>query len=151
MNEPVRREVRVRCSLEHAFDVFTTRLDLWWPKGHRRFDRSRLILEPEQGGRFFERADSGEEAVLGEVLRCQPPHGITYTWYPGAGVGPTQVEVSFRDEGEHTLVEVVHSEGDSALAEAWPARATLFVRAWSHVLPAFAAFAERTPQPPAPA
>lgn len=140
MSEPLRRTVRVRCPLAHAFDVFTSRLDLWWPPKHRRFAASRLFLEAREGGRFFERSASGEEVRLGEVLRCEPPHRITYSWYPGAVQGPTEVDVRFTEDGEHTVVEVIHSEGQSALGEAWPQRVELFGRAWAHVLPAFAGF-----------
>lgn len=140
MSEPLRRTVRVRCPVSHAFEVFTARLDLWWPPGHRRFGTSQLFLEARVGGRFFERSATGEEARLGEVIRCEPPHRITYTWYPGAISGPTEVDVRFTDEGAHTVVEVTHSEGQSQLGDAWPQRVTLFGRAWGHVLPAFVDF-----------
>lgn len=137
MSEPLVRTVRVACPVEHAFEVFTSRLDMWWPRSHRRFERSRLQLEVWKGGRFFECSDTGDEVELGQVLRCEPPHRITYTWHPGAIMGPTEVDVRFVAEGEHTLVEVVHGEGASALGEAWPERAQRFARAWSEVLPAF--------------
>jgi uncharacterized protein YndB with AHSA1/START domain len=130
----------VRCPAAHAFDVFTSRLDLWWPPKHRRFSASRLCLEARVGGRFFERSESGEEATLGEVLRCEPPHRLTYTWYPGAVRGPTEVDVRFTDAGDATVVEVTHSEGPSQLGDAWPQRVELFGRAWAHVLPAFVDF-----------
>jgi uncharacterized protein YndB with AHSA1/START domain len=147
MSEPLQRTVRVRCPLAHAFDVFTARLDLWWPQKHRRFGASQLFLEARVGGRFFERSDTGEEARLGEVVRCEPPHRITYTWYPGAVSGPTEVDVRFTGEGEHTVVEVLHSEGQSGLGDAWPQRVELFGRAWAHVLPAFAGFISRGENP----
>lgn len=140
MSGPLHRRVQVRCPVSHAFDVFTARLDLWWPPKHRRFSASHLFLEARVGGRFFERSDNGEEARLGEVIRCEPPHRITYTWYPGAISGPTEVDVRFTDAGEHTVVEVTHSEGQSELGGAWPQRAEVFSRAWAHVLPAFADF-----------
>lgn len=142
MSEPLRRTVRVRVPVAHAFDTFTSRLDLWWPPGHRRFKASRLFLEARVGGRFFERSDTGEEARLGEVLHCEPPHRITYTWFPGALTAPTEVDVRFTEHGEHTVVEVTHAEGRSGLGEAWPQRVELFGRAWAHVLPAFARFVD---------
>jgi hypothetical protein len=60
--EPLRRSMRVRCPIEHAFLAFTDRIDQWWPPGHRRFEGSRLFLEAVAGGRFFERSPGGEEA-----------------------------------------------------------------------------------------
>ncbi len=139
MNTPVVRQVRVNCQVHHAFEVFTTQLDLWWPIGHRRFTESTLYLEAQKGGRFFERSKEGKEVLLGEVLHCDPPHRISWTWYPGAIAEPTLVEVSFTPEDSGTLVEVVHSEGQSALGEAWPGRAAIFSRSWDEVLPAYAA------------
>lgn len=137
MSAPLERSLTVRCSVEHAFDTFTARVDLWWPPGHRRLDGSRLAIESRVGGRFFERDDRGEEALLGEVVRWEPPHRLTYTWYPGARVGPTLVDVRFVAEGAATRVEVTHSEGDAALGDEWPTRVARFERAWARVLPAF--------------
>jgi uncharacterized protein YndB with AHSA1/START domain len=131
----------VRCPIDHAFRIFTSEVDLWWPPGHRRFKDSRLCLEAAEGGRFFERSPDGKEATLGEIVRCEPPHRISYTWYPGALREPTLVEVDFAEEGEETIVRVVHSEAESALGAAWPSRVALFTRGWELVLAAFAAFA----------
>jgi uncharacterized protein YndB with AHSA1/START domain len=131
----------VRCRVEHAFTAFTQKVELWWPRGHRRFERSELQLQAEVGGRFFERADSGEEHEVGQVVICEPPHRIVYTWWPGAISKPTLVEVSFAQHGNETWVEVRHSEGDSELGDAWPTRVALFERGWQHVLTAFAEFA----------
>ena len=137
VNEPVKKSVRVDCDVEHAFEVFTSRIDLWWPLDHRRQAGSTMLLEPRAGGRFVERTPAGEEIRLGEVISCEPPRSISYTWYPGAIKEPTTVEVSFVDNGDHTMVQVTHSEGVSALGASWPQRAQAFDRNWSVVLPAF--------------
>lgn len=137
MSEPVRKVVRVECGVEHAFDVFTSRIDLWWPRSHRRFEDSVMLLEPAIGGRFAERTPAGEEVRLGEVFRCDPPYAISYTWYPGAIKDPTTVDVHFLDNGDYTVVEVIHREGDSCLGDAWPRRAQVFVRNWEAVLAAY--------------
>ncbi len=142
MSEPLRQSMRVRCSPDHAYDVFTNRVDLWWPPTHRKFETSTLTLEPRPGGRFFETSDAGEEAVLGEVLTCDPPRKITYTWHPGKISGPTHVEVTFLPEGTETVVNILHSEGNSALGRHWSERVALFTKGWGIVLPAFAACAE---------
>ena len=134
--------MRVRCSLEHAFATFTARLDLWWPRGHRRFEDGRLALEPRVGGRFFDRSPDGAEAVLGQVVLWEPPRALVYTWKPGSITEPTTVEVRFVAEGDHTRVDVLHREGDAALGAQWLERVALFTRGWGAVLPAFAAAAE---------
>jgi uncharacterized protein YndB with AHSA1/START domain len=137
VNEPVRKSLRVDCAVEHAFDVFTSRIDLWWPLSHRRVQGSVMLLEAKVGGLFAERTPSGEELRMGEVIRCEPPHAISYTWYPGAIEKPTTVDVRFIDNGDHTVVEVTHSEGGSGMGEQWPQRAQLFARNWGFVLPAY--------------
>ncbi len=137
MNEPVRKALRIECGVEHAFDVFTSRIDLWWPRSHRRFPGSVVLLEPEVGGRFAERTPEGEEVRMGEVIRCEPPFAISYTWYPGAIKEPTTVDVRFKRDGNHTIVEVTHSEMQSGLGAAWPQRALAFAKNWGVVLPAY--------------
>jgi hypothetical protein len=72
----------------------------------------------------------------------EPPHRLSYSWFPGAIAGPTRVDISFVDDGRETVVEIVHSEGASALGVAWPERVRLFERGWTHVLAAFLGFVE---------
>lgn len=143
MNRPLIRELRLHCSVERAFEVFTSEIDAWWPPGHRRFEHSTLHLEARVGGRFFERAPAGDEVVLGEVLRCEPPRSIAYSWRPGALTEPTEVEVHFETHGDLTSVVIVHGEGRAALGDAWPSRVEIFDRSWREVLGAFVARVEQ--------
>lgn len=92
----------------------------------------------------MERAANGDEIELGEVVTCDPPNGISYTWNPGKGAGPTLVSVSFAPDSTGTLVQIIHSEADSELADLWGERVALFDRGWNIVLPAFGAFIENT-------
>jgi len=137
MSEPIRKQVRVRCSAEHAFATFTAGIDSWWPKSHRLLANSTLRIEGRPGGRLYERSDAGEEKKLGEVVVWEPPSRLVYTWYPGAIDLPTRVEVRFTASDDATVVDIVHTEGDSELGEQWPTRAKRFERAWQQVLPAF--------------
>lgn len=136
---PLERTIEVRCSVEHAFTVFTRRIDLWWPPSHKKFADSRLLFEERAGGRFFERAASGSEADLGEVLVWEPPQRVRYSWWPGADDKPTEVEVLFRAEGDVTVVEVTHSEANAGLGDRWPERVKKFEKGWGAVLAAFQA------------
>ncbi len=140
MSNRLERSIKVETNIEQTFDLFVSRLDDWWPKSHRPAPTSRLSLEPHVGGRFFALTDSGEEKLMGEVLACNPPNLLIYTWYPGAVDKPTHVEVRFMAQEDGTLVEVTHSEGDSGLADKWEERVKLFINAWGTVLPAFAEF-----------
>jgi uncharacterized protein YndB with AHSA1/START domain len=140
MNTPVVKSVRVECPIHDAFQTFTARIDLWWPVAHRRFRDSVMVLEPWVGGGFLEKAPDGREARHGQVVRFEPPHGFSYTWFPGAIDTPTLVQVSFMQEPGAVRVTVTHAEGDSALGQEWPKRALRFTESWEAVLPAFAAF-----------
>ncbi len=136
MSTPLERSVTVACDVEHAFETFTARLDLWWPPGHKG-PGAKLSMEPRVGGRFVAKGPDGEEKLFGEVLRWEPPHRLTYTWFPGALSGPTEVDVRFVADGDNTLVRIVHAEGDAAMGDRWPERVALFERGWSAVLSAF--------------
>ncbi len=141
--QPIDKEISVRCSRAHAFEVFTARIDLWWPRGHRRFDASELRLEPFVGGRFYERTPSGEEFDLGAVQVWEAPSRIRYSWRPGTPKTPTEVEVRFVDDGDCTRVLVTHRPGAVCPPEAFGEKVALYHRAWAHVLDAFASRVER--------
>ncbi len=138
MTEPIRKSIRVRCSAERAFEVFTGRIDQWWPRSHRFGTDAQVQLEAGLGGRFFAREASGAERELGRVIRWEPPVALAYTWLPGAGIGPTRVDVTFAADGDDTVVDVVHAEGEAQLGAEWSRRAKGFSAAWDEVLPAFA-------------
>jgi hypothetical protein len=36
VDEVLTRRIALACPVEHAFGVFTDKIDLWWPRGHRR-------------------------------------------------------------------------------------------------------------------
>ena len=69
----------------------------------------------------------------------QPHSAMIAQMAGGAITAPTAVEIRFTADGELTRVDVTHHEADAAMGDRWPERAALFTRAWSHVLPAFAA------------
>jgi uncharacterized protein YndB with AHSA1/START domain len=134
MSESLQKQILVDCDPRHAFEVFTAQLDGWWPSSHRRFGASRLEIEPRVGGRFSEVSEDGERAELGEVVRWEPPHRVTYTWNPGSSTGPTEVDVTFAAKGEQTLVCVTHREGQT---RQWQERVAKFKTSWDVVLPAY--------------
>ena len=141
MNE-LRHAVVVRCPIEHAFRVFTEQVDAWWPTSHRRLEGSRVALEAGVGGRLAERADDGSEHELGRVSSWDPPHSVALAWRLGAPPdAPTLVRISFTPAGEHTRVEVVHTEGPVPLPD-WSQTVRIFDKAWKHVLACFGEAAE---------
>jgi uncharacterized protein YndB with AHSA1/START domain len=110
----VEKSVVVAAPVYRAFEVFTEQVATWWPlHKHGIFQEAAesLALETSVGGRFVERSKTGEESVWGEVLECDPPHRIAFTWHPGfeEGTPPTEIVVTFAADGEGTRVTLVHT------------------------------------------
>ena len=76
MNSPVVAKIEVRCAQAHAFDVFTTKVDMWWPSRHRKFETSVLQFEGRVGGRFIERSPAGDENEFGRILVEEIQHMV---------------------------------------------------------------------------
>jgi len=78
----VRREITVDVGLERAFDVFTRRLDAWWPHDSHHIGPTPAIavLEPREGGRCYSLAEDGTQTDWGRVLVFDPPHRLTFAW-----------------------------------------------------------------------
>lgn len=112
---PVRREVRVRCDADTAFQLFTAHLGAWWPLGtHSVFGAEGSVAFEE--GTLVERRGS-DTAVWGTVLRWERPVGFAMTWHPGDGPErSTEVAVDFTPDGDGTLVTLTHT-GWERLAE----------------------------------
>jgi uncharacterized protein YndB with AHSA1/START domain len=137
----VRQEVRVDRSPEDAFRLFTAGIGRWWPleEGYSfGGDRAREIhLEPKVGGRFFERFVDGDELQVGQVIACEPPHRIVFTWKDPEWRGDTEVEVWFVAEGSGTLVKLEH-RGFERLGPEGDAAARKFEGGWPRVMAVFA-------------
>jgi uncharacterized protein YndB with AHSA1/START domain len=121
----VHRSIVVDAPPERAFAVFTERMTAWWPlQTHTIGSKpaAEAVIEPREGGRWFERSDDGAECEWGRVLAWDPPDRvllsweITCDWRHDADVH-TEVDVRFRaqDDGR-TRVELEH-RGLEAYAE----------------------------------
>jgi hypothetical protein len=123
---PVRRAIEVNAPQAKAFDVFTRRTSVWWPKQHH-IGKSPLkdaIIEPRVDGRWYERGEDGTECQWGRVLAWNPPHGVTLAWQLNAAFQfdpnlVTEVEVKFVPLADgRTRVELEHRNlerfGDAA-------------------------------------
>ena len=115
---PVRKSIRVKTNVEHAFDVFTRDFDSWWPRSHHigNAPLERAIVEPKAGGRLYSEQTDGTECDWGTVLVWEPPHRFVWAWQiqPGWAYEPdlakaSEVEVRFISEpGGFTRVELAH-------------------------------------------
>ena len=103
----VRQSVVVPISQERAFEVFTARLADWWPVDTHVIGRKPVVaavIEPREGGRWFERSADGSECDWGRVLAWDPPERVVLAWQ----ISP---EWSY-DAGLHTEIEVRFSAED---------------------------------------
>jgi uncharacterized protein YndB with AHSA1/START domain len=113
---PVRKTLVVNASQAHAFDVFTSRLDSWWPKGHGigATPVKQSFIEPRVGGRWYTTHEDGSETVVGHMRIWEPPHRILFSWEVSADWKPdpsvaSEVDVMFVSEGPHTTrVQLEH-------------------------------------------
>ena len=145
MIEPLRLSYEIQCSAEHAFDVWTTRLSSWWPKGHSASGNpdTVVVFEPRLGGRIFERTPDGSEIDWGEITLWDPPHVLGYLWHIARDRrDATSVELTFVDLGDDTTrLDIVHS-GWERLGEEGPAWREANTNGWSALIPRFVAAAE---------
>ena len=118
MIEPIRKTITVACSREHAFKTYTEAFDSWWPREHHigEGDLAEAVIEPREGGRWFERLTDGSECDWGEVLTWEPPARVVLSWRIDGDwkIDPdpahaSEIEVRFIEEGPRsTRVELEH-------------------------------------------
>ncbi len=72
----IRGTVTVGVPVERAFRVFTDSFGTWWPAEYHigQTDMAEAILEPREGGRWYEKGVDGSECDWGRVLAWEPPH-----------------------------------------------------------------------------
>jgi len=145
---PVRKSVVVQATPAQAFEVFTSRIDRWWPKSHGigTAPVRESIIEPFVGGRWYAKCEDGTEAVVGHVLIWQPGERFVVTWEINAEWKSdprpsftSEVEVQFTaDTAGRTRVELEHrhfermgpAAGEKMSGEVnngWPTLLELFV------------------------
>jgi hypothetical protein len=138
--EPLRLSFEIDCPADHAFDVWTTRLSTWWPKGHSTSGDpdTRVVLEPRLGGRIFERTSDGTEIDWGEITTWNPPSRLGYQWHIGRDADQaTDVELSFVDLGDgRTRLDIVQS-GWERLGDEGLAYRDANTNGWGSLMPRF--------------
>ena len=146
---PVRKSIHVDAQPDSAFEVFTTGIGRWWPKTHKigPADLDRPVIEPREGGRWFELHGDGSECEIGKVPVWEPPSRLVLIWQltPEFQYDPdliTEVEVRFTPDGEGTRVDLEHRDLERMGEKADAMRETVSgPRGWPGLL---ALFAEET-------
>lgn len=145
---PVRRAVRVKAKPPRAFAIFTDGIGRWWPAGHSvnpATTQANVTIEPRAGGRWFETGVDGSTSDWGRVAVWDPPGRLILIWQLDADFRyrpdfETEIEVTFTEEGDRTLVVLEHRllerYGDRAEATA---RSLGSEGGWTALIAAFAA------------
>lgn len=132
--EALRQSVTVPLSQEGAFALFVDEFADWWPMSSHHIGQrvpGEAVIEPREGGRWYERDESGADCEWGRVLAVERPKRILLAWQlsPKFEFNPdparaTEVEVTFEARGhastsvtvEHRGFEV-HGEGAAAMRD----------------------------------
>lgn len=110
--EPLVYTFMVACGQDHAFDVWTNKIDRWWPKNHSLSGDANptIAIEGHRDGRIVERAEDGAEFEWGRITAWEPPNRLAYTWYAGSTPDkPTLVELTFTEDEGKTTVQLTSS------------------------------------------
>lgn len=151
--DAVHKRVIVAAPLDLTFEVFTARIERWWPMASHHIggaDCAAVLIEPHVGGRWYERGTDGSECPWGEVLLWDAPNRVVLAWRISASwqFDPalhTEVDVRFTalDAGR-TQVDLEH-RGLSAYGEQAAAMHAAFnsPNGWNGMLDHFAAVASQ--------
>jgi len=114
----VRKQLTVEAACAHAFDVFTSGFDGWWPRSHHigKAELLAAIIEPKAVGRWYEKWVDGSECEWGRVLLYEPPARLVLSWhlngqwaYDPDPAHASEVEVRFVPDGpSRTHIEFEH-------------------------------------------
>jgi uncharacterized protein YndB with AHSA1/START domain len=105
----IKKEFIVEASQETAFNVFTKKMNIWWPKTHHvgSSPMTELMLEPGINGRWYTKHEDGDEVSIGHVLAWDPFGLLVLNWQIDGNFKcdpeiTTEVEVKFIAEGPKT-------------------------------------------------
>jgi len=134
--EPIVVEFEVGASPEHAFDVWTSKPSLWWPRSHTVSQDPELavVFEPFPGGRIYERAGDGSEHEWGEVVVWEPPFRVDYLWHLFFDRSEaTEITVTFAQTEAGSRVRLVQTGFERLADDVGPERRRRTSHAWGEV------------------
>jgi uncharacterized protein YndB with AHSA1/START domain len=113
----VRKVVSVDAPQKVAWRVLTEKMGTWWPLAYYKIGKANAVdavIEPQVGGRWYERGDDGSTCQWGSVLAWEPPSRLLLSWDINADwqydpTLKTEIEVLFTAESSNrTRVELEH-------------------------------------------
>jgi uncharacterized protein YndB with AHSA1/START domain len=128
--EAVRKQVTVEVPRDRAFEAFTARMGAWWNPDHHIAEKAYvdLVIEPREGGAWYELDADGNRCPWGSVLAWEPHERVVLNWQINGqwSYDPdlvTELEVRFTAiSGTATLVELEHRKLENLGAGAQDAR-----------------------------
>jgi hypothetical protein len=108
---PIQKTLLVPIPVEKAFALFTSGMDSWWPYESHSIAGEKVetaVLEPREGGRWYERDAEGTEHDWATVTAWDPPTRFVVDWHVSPEVAGSELEVRFAPEGDGTRVELEH-------------------------------------------
>lgn len=149
----VRFSIEVDVPIDHAFRVFTERIDSWWPRDHHigGVEMVAAILEPRAGGRWYELGIDGSQCDWGLVLAWDPPRHVALSWhldgdfrFDADRARASRVDVRFEASGDRTTMVVLEHSGLDRHGPTWPRLREGISRGWPADLRLFKRASELT-------
>jgi uncharacterized protein YndB with AHSA1/START domain len=151
--EPIRASRSVRLDPARAFELFTARIDTWWPLETHSWAANgfegenvkveRVEFQPLAGGKVLEHLSNGQVLPWGEVIVWEPPSRFVLAWKPNSNADPpTELEVRFTPQPDGTSVELEHRGWERLGDVALRARGS-YGEGWSLSLDRFREAADR--------
>ena len=150
----VRKSVIVAAPVALAFEVFTGRIESWWPMESHHIGEAAcaaVVIEPRPGGRWYERGVDGVECLWGQVLLWEPERRVVLVWQLNAQwtFDPsirTEVDVRFTAIDDRTTrVDLEHRGLEAYGADATAMRDTFdSPNGWNGMLEHYAKVAGAT-------
>lgn len=107
--DAIRKTVLVDFAPAEAFELFTAKIDSWWPVRSHSYggeNVKQVVFEQHAGGRVYEVTESGQQDWA-RIVAFDPPNGLLLEWLIGEASG-SEVEVTFTPEGSGSRVVLEH-------------------------------------------
>ncbi len=110
--QTVRKSRTVPLDQESAFELFTQRIDTWWPLSTHSIAQDKatgIRFEGRIGGRVVELTEDETEYSWADVIAWDPPHRFVMAWHPRSEpVAASIVEVRFTTVDAGTTIDLEH-------------------------------------------
>lgn len=144
--DPVLKSRPIDLDVATTFELFTQRLDEWWPLDIHSLSGGSVAevrFDGYVGGRLVEVSSDGTHCSWADVLAWNPPHRFVLSWHPDREpTAASRMELRFDETDTGTQVNIHHSGWEEFGDDAERLRGE-YDRGWEVVLAAFTAAASQ--------